>query len=181
MAVPISPSGKADLMRTLLAAFVLLAATFTASAAFAGPSAGLLFGNGFKDGYNLGIGARVGITLPVAPVYLGGTFIYHIGKTDPTAFGDVTRRLFYFGAEGGYDSGLGPLVIRPYLGLGYASPNESHPGGSSSNSKFAIWPGVTALVALAGFFVGADARYVIITDSDSFNAFSLFATAGLMF
>jgi hypothetical protein len=168
-------------MRTVLAAIAVLAATLTASAAQAGPSAGLLLGNGFKDGYNLGFGARAGVTLPVVPLYVGGTFIYHLGKTDSTVIGDITNRLFYFGAEGGYETGAGPVILRPYLGLGYASATTSLAGGSVSSSRFAIWPGATALISLVGFFVGIDGRYVIVTDSNSFNAFSLFATGGITF
>ena len=64
------------------AAFALVALhTNTASAA--GGSAALLLGEGFKDGYNFGVGARVGFTLPMN-VYVGGTFVYHLGKTEPS-------------------------------------------------------------------------------------------------
>jgi hypothetical protein len=175
-------------MRKLLSVIAILAATLSAKAAHAaGISAGLLAGNGFKDGYNIGIGARAGFTLPITPIYLGGTFMYHFGKTE----NDFTVKVLYLGPEAGYEGGLGPLVVRPYLGLGYASVTASTPAitvlgasfsaSDTSSSKLAFWPGVTALFSLGGAFVGADARYVIITDSDSFNAFSIFATAGLSF
>jgi hypothetical protein len=166
-------------MRTLLVPVAVLAATLTAGSAYAGPSAGLLVGNGFKDGYNIGIGVRAGFTIPVTPLYIGGTFVYHLGKTVTTPLGDATSKLFYLGAEGGYEAGAGPIVLRPYLGLGYASFNTDI--GSTGTSKFALWPGLTALVQLVGFFVGVDGRYVIITDANDFNAFALFATAGLTF
>jgi hypothetical protein len=182
-------------MRKLLSVIAVLAALLSVKSAHAlGISAGILGGNGFKDGYNIGIGARVGITLPVTPIYIGGTFIYHFGKTetDPLTNADFTTKVLYLGPEVGYDIGVGPLplTIRPYLGFGYSSITVNIPtitafgvsvGGSDSASKLAFWPGATALVSFGGAFVGADARYVIITDSDSFNAFSLFATAGLSF
>ena len=181
-------------MRKLLSVIAVLAAMLSVKSAHAlGVSAGLLVGNGFKDGYNIGVGVRAGVTLPVTPIYVGGTFIYHFGKTEtePLTNQDFTTKTFYFGPEGGYDIGVGPLTVRPYLGLGYASVSTTIPtisvggisigGGSASASKLAFWPGATALFSLGGAFVGADARYVIITDSGDFNAFSIFATGGLTF
>jgi hypothetical protein len=159
-------------------------------------SAGVLLGNAFKDGLNIGIGARGGYTLPMN-LYIGGTFVYHLGNSTSTPFGDVKVNAYYFGAEVGYDLAAGPVVIRPYGGLGYATfiiktpaidlgQFGSVPGTSASTSKFAFWPGATLLYPLGGAFIGADARFLLITDSkdangDSLNAFSLFATAGLQF
>lgn len=151
---------------------------------FAGhTSAGLLLGDGFKDGVGLGFGARLGYTLPMN-VYLGGTFLYHFGKSE----GDFSEHLYYFGVEGGYDIYANPVVIRPYLGLGAATATASSPainfngqsigGGSVSDTKFGVWPGVTALYPIQNFFVGADARFLIVSD---FNTFSLFATGGMQF
>lgn len=176
-------------MRKLLSVIAVLVAMLSVKSAHAlGISAGILAGNGFKDGYNIGLGVRAGIELPVTPIYIGGTFIYHLGKTE----NDVTAKVLYLGPEAGYDIGVGPvpLTIRPYLGVGYASLTVNTPtitvgglsfSGSNSASKLAFWPGATALFSLGGIFVGADARYVIITDADDSNAFSLFATAGLTF
>jgi hypothetical protein len=165
----------------LFAACYLYAGTASAIS----PSAALLVGNGFKDGYGVGIGARGGVTLPMN-VYVGGTFLYHLGKTE----GDVTANVWFLGAEGGYDIGVGPLTLRPYLGLGYAHLAVS--GGdvcaagtclslSDSDGKVALWPGATALFGLGSFFVGADLRYTVLLDVDDGNAFGAFATAGLSF
>jgi hypothetical protein len=100
----------------------------------------------------------------------------------------VSEHLFYVGAEGGYDFYVEPVIIRPYLGLGVASASASIPGGtvdgftvpstSASSSKFAAWPGATVLYPVNQFFVGGDARFLIVSD---FNAFSLFATGGMQF
>src|SRR5262245_22452350 len=114
-------------MRTVLTAIAVLAVTLTAANAHALGSAGILVGNGFKDGYNIGVGARAGVSLPLLPLYVGGTFVYHLGKTETTAIGDVTTRIFYLGPEAGYETGFFPLSIRPYLGLGYASISASVP------------------------------------------------------
>lgn len=146
-------------------------------------SAALLLGDGFKDGVGLGLGVRGGYTLPMN-VYLGGTFMYHFGKSE----GDFSEHLYYFGVEGGYDIYAAPVIIRPYLGLGAATATASVPdqsfggvtiaGGSTSDTKFGVWPGVTALYPINNFFVGADARFLIVSD---FNTFSLFATGGMQF
>ena len=179
-------------MRKLLVAtlFVISTFFFASSASAMGASAGLLVGNGFEDGYNLGIGARGGVTLPFS-LYVGGTFVYHLGKSESTPAGDVTVNAFYFGPEGGYDIGVGPLTIRPYLGLGYAHFRASVPestiagitvGGSTSEGRLAFWPGATALIGLGGLFAGIDGRYVAVVDGgDGANALALFLTGGLQF
>lgn len=184
-------------MRKLISSGLICVATLlAASTAFAiepSPTAGrgsvgALFGYGFKDGLNLGFGARGGYTLP-ANVYIGGTFLYHLGKSESTPFGDVSANIYYFGAEGGYDFSAGPVVIRPYLGLGMATVKVKIPGMdlgggvstgsmSASDSKFAAWPGATLLYPIDSFFVGADARFLVVSD---YNAFSLYATGGLQF
>jgi outer membrane protein with beta-barrel domain len=157
-----------------------------ASTAGKGSIAGLL-GYGFKDGTNLGLGVRGGYTLPMN-LYLGGTFVYHLGKSESTGFGDVKANIYYFGVEGGYDIAAGPVVVRPYLGLGGATLKATSPGfnlggisvpsASNSETRFALWPGATVLYPLGSAFIGADARFLIVEDS---NAFSLFATGGVQF
>jgi hypothetical protein len=165
--------------------FIVLCMLYTGTASAITPSAGLLVGNGFKDGYNLGIGARAGVTLPMS-VYVGGTFVYHLGKSEH----DVTANLWYLGAEGGYDLDVGPLTIRPYLGLGYthfmvSAPDVCLAGQCVSvepiDGKFSLWPGATAIVGLGGWFVGADLRYVVVTGADDANALTAFATVGVSF
>jgi len=148
-----------------------------------GSVAGLV-GYGFKDGLNLGLGVRGGYTLPMN-LYLGGTFVYHLGKSESTGFGDVKSNIYYFGVEGGYDIAAGPVVVRPYLGLGAATAKASFPAvagfteaTSASETRFGLWPGATLLYPIGPAFVGADARFLIVED---FNAFSLFATGGVQF
>jgi len=150
-------------------------------------SVGGLVGYGFKDGTNFGLGVRGGYTLPMN-VYLGGTFVYHLGKSQSTAVGDVSSNIYYFGFEGGYDIAAGPVVVRPYLGLGAATAVASIPafdfGGvtmpasSATDTRFGLWPGASVLYPLGSAFIGADARYLIVED---YNAFSVFATGGVQF
>jgi hypothetical protein len=160
------------------------------AASAAGPSAALMLGEGFKDGYRFGIGARAGFTLPMS-VYLGGTFVYHLGTTEASQTGDVKLNLFYFGAEGGYELSAGPLTVRPYLGLGYASVMGSAPGYcvgsvcgpevSKSEGHGAVWPGATAMYPIGNLFIGGDVRYVVLLDADDANAFGIFLTGGTTF
>jgi hypothetical protein len=167
-------------MRKLLFCLPLALSTLCAQTASAGPSAALLVGNGFKDGYNVGIGARGGVTLPMS-VYVGGTLVYHLGKSESSPFGDVSARVLYVGGEGGYDIEAGPLTVRPFLGLGFANFTASAFGVSNSTGKLAFWPGAVALFPIGNLFVGADARYVLVVDANDANAFSLFATLGMNF
>ncbi len=75
-------------MRRWLVCSVVAASTLTASASFAqvlGDTSGFgvsaLAGYATKD-MNFGLGARLGYTLPVLPVYVGGTFVYHFGTSE---------------------------------------------------------------------------------------------------
>jgi len=174
-----TPSGKTNHAQVLHLSLVGVS-TLYATTASAGPSAALLVGNGFKDGYNLGIGARAGVTLPMS-LYVGGTLMYHLGKSDSTPFGDVSSRVLYVGGAGGYDISAGPLTVRPNLGVGFANFTASTFGVSASAGKLAFWPGAVALFPIGNLFVGADARYVLVVDATDVNAFSLFATLGMNF
>jgi hypothetical protein len=160
-----------------------------------GVSAALLLGNGFKDGYNIGLGVRGGYTLPMN-LYLGATFIYHLGKSEDVPGGSMKANVYYFGVEAGYAIAAGPVAVRPYLGLGQLTAKSSVPdytdpitgvvvSGGGSNGYFTIWPGVTALFPIGPAFVGADLRYNIVTGlpegADSANAFSAFLTGGMSF
>ncbi len=149
-------------------------------------SLGGLLGNGFKSGVKLGFGGRVGYTLP-ANVYLGATFLYHLGNSQGTPLGDVSTKLYYFGLEGGYDIALSPVVIRPYIGVGDVVARVSTPenfllgmaANTSSNGAIGFWPGVTAIYPMGRhFFAGLDSRFLIVKD---YNAFSLFVTVGTLF
>lgn len=151
--------------------------------AASGLSAAGLVGNGFEDGVNFGVGARLGTALQ--RVYLGGTFVYHFGEErTATMLGhqaDVSVNIYYFGGEVGYDLFAGPLIVRPYAGLGLGTARGCIEDTCDTESRAYLAPGAAALYPLSErVFAGGDARYVIPLDDDGsdFDHLALFATLG---
>src|SRR5258707_15835289 len=87
----------------LLSLFAALPAQADALPHAGHASAAALLGNAFKDGVGIGLGVRGGYTLPMN-LYVGGTFIYHLGKSEASPFGDLKVNIYYFGAEVGSTS-----------------------------------------------------------------------------
>jgi hypothetical protein len=121
-------------------------------------------------------------------VYVGATFVYHVGETvDKDGF-KLEGSIFYIGPEGGYELALGPVIARPYLGVGYASVKATASAGNAEikggGGKVAVWPGASVLYPIDRYFVGVDARFVVVPGLEkeaNANAFSAFATAGARF
>jgi hypothetical protein len=154
-----------------------------------GPSAALLLGFATAD-LNFGIGARGGYTLP-NNIYVGGTLVYHVGTSDEATFLTNTIKssfhLLYFGPEGGYDIAAGPVLVRPYVGLGPAiatgSVSNCLQGAScvemsNSATNFSFWIGGTVLYPIANFVVGGDLRVLLVSDH---NSVGILATGGMIF
>ena len=86
--------------------------------------------------------------------------------------------LFYLGPEGGYDFLVGPVVVRPYAGLGIAWLTASVSGAgvntSVTDSKFVIWPGGMVLydVPDSSFFVGGDLRLLTVPGGPALGLFA---------
>ena len=148
-------------------------------------------GNETKEGVGtqgVGIGLRGGYTLPMK-VYVGAAFVYHLGGSKDADQVKYTGTTLYLGPEVGYDLELGPLVIRPYVGLGYGSVKaKAEAGGTTlldrSEGGFALWPGLMARYPIDAFFVGADARYALVTGTDKITnagGAGVFATVGMNF
>lgn len=147
-------------------------------------SLALLAGHGFEDAFGTGFGARVGYTLPNR-VYLGATFLYHLGMTE----GPVQANVNYGGGEVGYDITTGPMLLRAYAGFGLANssatvtlPTVGGVGGgkvSASDSRFAFWPGASVLLPFedGAAFVGVDAKYVVVDGGSAFNTYGTFGLA----
>ena len=142
-----------------------------------------LAGNGFEDGVNFGFGARLGYGFD--RLYLGGTFVYHLGEErEASALGlsaDVSVNIWYFGGEVGYDFPAGPVIVRPYGGLGMGTARGCVGDTCDTESRAYIAPGVALLVPVSErLFVGGDARFVVPLDDDenNFDHFGLFATVG---
>lgn len=136
---------------------------------------------------NFGIGLRGG-TYVAKRVYVGGSFVYHVGQTISTTVAGVTANAsysaFYIGPEGGYDFDITPqFVIRPYGGIGFASFSTSASGGANiggNNTQAAFWPSCAAFYAIpnSNFTVGGDTRFLFIPGGP---AFELFASGGAVF
>ena len=104
-----------------------------------------------------------------------------------------------YGVEGGYNIVLpgNLLTIRPQIGVGNftlsssASASALGLGGSASNSASNLYlePGVTALISLGMWFVGADANVLLLPgvtnpvtqSSDTDAAFTVHAQGGVKF
>jgi hypothetical protein len=148
-------------------------------------------GNESKEGVGtqgVGIGVRGGYTLPMK-VYVGAAFVYHLGASKDADHVKYTGSTLYLGPEAGYDLELGPLVVRPYVGLGYGTVKaKAEAGGTTildrSEGGFAVWPGIMARYPVDAFFVGADARYALVTGTDKITnggGAGVFATVGMSF
>ena len=116
---------------------------------------------------NVGLGVRGGKTFD-NHFYFGGLAVYHLGTSTSATIGTtmVTSSVsgFYLGPEVGYDIPLLPsVVLRPYLGVGFADASvSSSTGGSASSSELSMWPGVAAHYQLADskYVLGGDFRIV---------------------
>ncbi len=144
--------------------------------------------------YGLGFGVRAGVSLP-SNLYVGGTFIYHLGKSQESGTGAYSYKtsvgMQYYGVEGGYNIAAGGMTIRPYLGLGQAKPHAevcigSVCGSGEYKSEIYIAPGAAFLFDLGSVFAGADVRMVRIMtgEGDKGKGSSLpsvFGTVGMNF
>lgn len=149
-------------------------------------SAAPLLGYGTAD-LKFGVGARAGYTFET-PVYVGGTFLYHFGNSsnaaNPNGVIDTDRRFYYPAVEAGYDIGIGPVLVRPYGGVGvlFVRTELTSNGVSSSatDKQLMIYPGATAqyIFPRSPIYVGADMRVLLPLEGES-AAFSLFGTAGV--
>jgi len=144
-----------------------------------------LFGYG-TNSYNIGIGARAGYTFE-QQIYVGGTFMYHFGEQTAVVGQGVSEtqsRFYYPAGEVGYDFGIGPMLLRPYGGIGvlFGRNSVSVNGIEATNTQSALmlYPGLTAqyMFPNSPAFVGADMRGLIpVQNLDP--SFAIAATAGL--
>jgi hypothetical protein len=157
------------------------------------PAVAPLLGIATSD-LGFGLGVRGGITIP-NHLYFGGSFVYQTGTSRSFAVpnastsgvglvsGEVSFSAFYFGGEAGYDIFVGPVTLRPYLGLGIASARSSVSAPiatSSSRTDLVLWPGFAALYDFpdSDFFVGGDVRILTIPGGPST---ALFGFGGMRF
>jgi len=126
------------------------------------------------NGYGPGLGVSAGVTLPLS-LYIGASFDYFFGETVSFNAGpDVSRGSSQLLARVGYDLGLGPLTLRPELGLGALFSNVKVEGGPPEAPHRDITANGTVLApALEAFFglgllnVNAEARYELVAGDNS--------------
>jgi hypothetical protein len=148
-----------------------------------------LFGYGFGlepgrpvvDEYGIGYGVRSGYTWSGTPLYLGATVLRYDGGVSDTEDVDI----FTLDLELGYEFGAGPLLLRPYLGLGaplgISNLTQSSEPGQRAGSGISLQavPGLLASYQLGPLSVGAEARWALVLDWK--NALSLLGSAGVAF
>jgi hypothetical protein len=143
-----------------------------------GPSVAMLGGYGLQlntiasggvSAYRLGVGTRVGTTLPFH-LYVGGTLVAFFGGAvsasgEGGAFYDAHYHVTYGGAEAGYDVNLGRVLLRPYVGFGLLAAIGHTTVGTTSigeNEPF-LYVAPAGLVAyrVRAMFFGLDVRMAI--------------------
>jgi len=138
-----------------------------------------------------GLGARGGVSF--LGFYGGVSLMYYFGSSQdasvPGESGSVSDHTLMYGVEAGYGFTLADiLTIRPQIGIGNftvtASDNVSgvvSGGASSSDSNLYLEPGVTGLISLGGWFVGADANLLFLPGADynTTTAFTIHGQVGI--
>lgn len=150
----------------------------------AGGMVGGIVGFGAHTGTGFSFGAEGGYTFPFH-LYLGGNFSYFVGSNHVSAY--------VFEPQVGYDLAVSPkvpILIRPYVGLGYENIVASACGSgaaagfcaSASFGGFVLSPGVLAAYFFTPhLYAGVDVRIDVATASGSFVNESFYATGGYKF
>jgi hypothetical protein len=161
--------------------------------------------NPSSDGANplgFGLGGRAGVVL-FDHLYGGVNLMYYFGGTGTVPLGpvspgaqaapaSVSGHTLMYGVEAGWGFKLlDILTIRPQVGLGNADLGftvscpasvTGCPVPDSSGNNLYVEPGVTALLALGTFFVGADANALVFPGLQGSNAvFTAHGQVGVKF
>jgi hypothetical protein len=189
---------KSPVLGLVLAALLLSANKAQAMSLYAG----LLGGYGFTpekhvvQPYGFGLGAAAGLTLPVIPIYLGARLLWFAGDTghpaattSTTGTGtsvsvELSQSYLTYGIDLGYDAELGPLVLRPGLGIGSARLNSNSADANGFKMKFNdstlyISPALALLFKPGLLYVGAEVRYLGMTEKAHLSGIALLAHFGL--
>jgi len=130
--------------------------------------------NGGPNPLGLGLGARGGVSF--MGLYGGLNIVYYFGSSQSQSLGgssvSVSEHSLLYGVEAGYGMKLlGLVTLRAQLGVGSAKLTVSNSeqivgvsgGGNASQSNLYLEPGVTAMVSLGTWFVGADVNALVLT------------------
>jgi hypothetical protein len=129
--------------------------------------------NGGPNPLGLGLGARGGVSF--MGLYGGLNLVYYFGSSQNETLGgsstSVSVHSLLYGIEAGYGIKLTIVTLRAQLGVGNAEVTASGSSqiagisgsGSQKNSSLYLEPGVTAMVSLGMWFVGADINALVLT------------------
>jgi|HubBroStandDraft_6_1064221.scaffolds.fasta_scaffold652632_1 hypothetical protein len=146
--------------------------------------------NGFSapNPLGFGLGARGGVDF--LGFYGGVQLMYYFGSSESASAlgetGSISFHTFMYGVEAGYGFSVSVLTIRPQIGIGNLTISESGSlsgafasgsSGGNSNSNLYLEPGVTGLISLGGWFVGADANLLFLPGA-SYNTTTAFTLHG---
>ena len=138
-----------------------------------------------------GVGARGGVD--ILGFYGGVNFMYYLGSSEDVTVAGQTASFsvhtVMYGLELGYGiTLLDLLTIRPQIGFGNATFSASSsvpglvPGDFPSKSYLYLEPGVTGLVGLGLWYVGADANVLFFPGLDNSKAsLSIHGQIGIKF
>lgn len=139
------------------------------------------------ESYGGGGGLSAGVTLPVMPIYLGARALWFVGDSGTLSTGAASLVLdshyVLYGIDLGYDLILGPIVLRPGLGIGSAILDNSGAAVglsvTASDSSLYLAPGVGLIVKLGLLYVGGELRYTWLTEEKHFSNVSMLASLGV--
>jgi hypothetical protein len=137
---------------------------------------------------SVGAGLRAGYVFAVG-LYLGAAFVHHFGQSRDVAGGTVEAGVSYGGVELGENVlALGPLIARPFFGVGPASVTLKAPADGTtldaSGYGVAVWAGLTMLLSFGekdSLFAGADGRFTGVFRDASYGGWTFAATGGVRF
>jgi hypothetical protein len=141
-----------------------------------------------------GVGGRAGVS--ILGLYGGISGMYYLGESKSvTVLGttfSASAHSVLLGLEAGYGSKLGPLSLRGTVGVGNIESDGS--GGiagspfSGSHNGLYVEPGVTGVIGLGMWFIGADANALILPDYQGYDgsksleaAFTIHGQLGVKF
>jgi hypothetical protein len=133
-----------------------------------------------------GLGARAGASF--FGFYGGLSFMDYLGTSQVNQGVKESLKSVLYGGEVGYNIGVSLLTLRPQLGIGNFTRSQSWSGGtmlppgSTSTSSLYLEPGLTGLVSLGMWIVGADANVLFLTGlSGAWPAFTAHGQVGIKF
>jgi hypothetical protein len=138
-------------------------------------------GAGAPNPLGFGLGGRGGVSF--FGVYAGVNVMYYLGGSQsvtivPGSTLSVSAHSLLYGAELGYNIKVAILTIRPQVGLGNYTLSTT---GFSDVNNLYVQPGLTGLISLGMYYIGADASVLILPGIESGGGTSTAFTVGGQF